>query len=928
MKFLLTSLVAALAVTSFAAPVSRGEYLKLRTQALNRKRAVIFNNDGCDSYLYPRSRLPFTIEKFLQLRTSPLKGSHVKTISYCTLSSSFGQFTHATKVGEHLTNTHKRKGRINVTPEFAKLGTDPLKEVIKYAQANKMEVFWSNRVNDTHDSGHRPDKPYERWSKLKQAHPEWLMGKSGQRFPSGRWSAVDFTHPEIRDLAVKYITEVCENYDIDGVELDFFRHLYLFKSVVKGGKASASERAMLTEMIRKIRRMTERVGMKKGKAILVAIRVPDSVEYCRDLGIDLRQWLKEGLVDIIIGSGYFRLNPWKYLVKLGHKYQVKVYAGLSEPRVRNEHRKLRRQNKLVYRARAAQALHEGVDGIYLFNQFSVSSPRMSYLREIGKPEILSKKNKLYFVTCRDGNPSRDLTNGVRHRQRPVLTPGHPASLAGKPYKGAILVGNDGKVANAQLLFNTAAVAAKSLNVSLNDVKLQLIKAEPGLAIYQIPANTVKAGSNHFKVSAKQGAAMTQLLLKGDKKLTWQTQGLWRRLFSGVPRVEKIVDGNYLLGDLGTDKNIYNLIYPWQASPSTKNILTFKAKVKSTTAPEAVCVRFSNSRYAEYLLLEANRISLKYAAATRKLNTTDKFHDYKLQLDKNRIRVYVDGKLILASTMNAPYTKDAAVFALAGFRTDYMASNSMIIGSMSGPGTGEAYWKDVKLSSSNPRLLDAALLIIKDPTEPEVAQFKSIKHESLTKQTAKLQTALKVDYHASGGKLPQKPWRARYYNKQNARITNGVLLLDHSGSGKQEYCSFDYYLGKNVSKCRLLQIDLALKLTGKTDKPQFTLIASLPSKTGGATVWSFKFSNNGVSARDGRKNSFSKVACSAAFNNFRALFDPASGRAEIYMGNTDKALLNVQGRKSAKYPAVIKFGDASGSVKGAADLKHITFKLLK
>ena len=99
----------------------------------------------------------------------------------------------------------------------------------------------------------------------------------------------------------------------------------------------------------------------------------------------MKSWLKEGLVDIIIGSGYFRLNDWKYFADLGHKYNVKVYAGLSEPRVRNQHPILQRAKKLVYRARAAEALQAGVDGIYLFNQFSVSSPKMGYIREMGEP---------------------------------------------------------------------------------------------------------------------------------------------------------------------------------------------------------------------------------------------------------------------------------------------------------------------------------------------------------------------------------------------------------------------------------------------------------------------------------------------------------------------------------------------------------------
>ena len=709
-KFLILSITTVIVGRLVAAPVSKSEYLKLREQALNRGREVIYNNDGCDSYLYPRNKLPFTIEKFLQLRTAPLKKSHVKTISYCTLSSSFGQFTHATKVGEHLLNTHNRKGRINVTPLFAKLGTDPLREVIKWAHANDIEVFWSNRVNDTHDSGHRPDKPYERWSKLKQAHPEWLMGKPGEHMAAGRWSAVDFTRKQIRDLEVNYVTEVCENYDVDGVELDFFRHLYLFKRVVKGGVASDSERAMLTDMLRRIRRMTEQVGMQKGRAILLAVRIPDSLGYCYDLGIDLEQWLKEGLVDIIIGSGYFRLNQWKYLVDLGHKYHVKVYAGLSEPRVRNEHKHLKRNNRMVYRGRAAQALQEGVDGIYLFNQFSVASSRMSYLREIGKPEILKKKNKLYFFTSRDGNPGSYLKNGKKYQQRQILTPANPVALSGKPFKGTLIVGQEEKDAKAELLLYTSAVEPEQLKVTLNRVSLNLSNTRNGLTVFAIPTGTVKAGANVVEVKAGDAGESTKTLMTGDIKLTGKKQGLWRRLFGGKPRVEEIVDGSYLLGDLGGGKNIYNLVYPWQASPRTRNILTFQAKVKSTDTPEAVCVRFSNGKYAEYLLLGKDRVGLKYANAVRKFKTTDRFHQYKLDLDRNRIRVFADGKLILTSTMNTSCRSDAKIFALAGYKTDYMSKNSIIIGSMSGPGKGEAFWRDIQLTSANPLLLDAALLI--------------------------------------------------------------------------------------------------------------------------------------------------------------------------------------------------------------------------
>ena len=58
------------------------------------------------------------------------------------------------------------------------------------------------------------------------------------------------------------------------------------------------------------RRMTEEAGLARGRPILVAMRVPDSVDYCRDMGFDLPRWLEEGLVDLLVTTCYFQLNPW------------------------------------------------------------------------------------------------------------------------------------------------------------------------------------------------------------------------------------------------------------------------------------------------------------------------------------------------------------------------------------------------------------------------------------------------------------------------------------------------------------------------------------------------------------------------------------------------------------------------------------------
>src|SRR6267378_962552 len=85
---------------ALAAPWTRGEPLAAaeraaldaaRWQAAHRRRRVIYNNDGDDIWAAGAD----TVEKFLALRHTPLLGTQVDSIYYCT-TQSFNLFTHAT----------------------------------------------------------------------------------------------------------------------------------------------------------------------------------------------------------------------------------------------------------------------------------------------------------------------------------------------------------------------------------------------------------------------------------------------------------------------------------------------------------------------------------------------------------------------------------------------------------------------------------------------------------------------------------------------------------------------------------------------------------------------------------------------------------------------------------------------------------------
>ncbi len=478
------------------------KYRELRTEKLNKPRAIIHNNDGCDVIYYPINE-EYSVENFLNKRSAGLIGTDVSTISYCPISSGFGNYTYNTKVGEvlveHGSEFGIREQDRNITAEMIADGTDPLQENVEFARKNGFEIFFSNRMNDTHDAAHRADKPYYLWTKFKEDHPEFLFGSIGEKLPNGRWSSVDFAHKEVRDLCVQFFKEVCENYDVDGVELDFLRHFELFKTVGRGGIASQEQVDMITDMVRQIRKVTEEAGMKRGNPILVLTRVPTSPEYAKRAGADIGKWIEEGLVDIVVGSDYFRLDFWQNFAKLGKDKNVKIYAGLSESRVREEHPLLVRQQNAVFRARAAAAWEAGLDGMYSFNEYNT---RVKYLSEIGHPDKLKKTNNLYFVTYGDYTASRYLKDGNDFFKMPRLSPspGTHKNFGSGPFSFDIELGDESLNAKIYALIYADNVSLDHLIIKMNGAETKFKKTtDDGLYVFEIDQTSIKPGINKLYI---------------------------------------------------------------------------------------------------------------------------------------------------------------------------------------------------------------------------------------------------------------------------------------------------------------------------------------------------------------------------------------------------------------------------------------------
>ena len=673
-----------------------------RTELARRPRPIIMNNDGCDVLYFPKAEQA-TAEAFLAKRTTPLAGTQVAAIAFCPTSSGFGYFTHDTKIGAVLTRSGYEFGlepdTRNIAGELIAAGADCLAAVVGFCHAHGMEAFWSMRMNDTHDAAHRPDQPYFLFPPLKAEHPDWLVGEPVKRTPYGRWSSVDYARPEIRDLAFRFVEEVCRGYGVDGVELDFFRHLCYFKSTAQGGAASDAEREMMTGLVRRIRAMTEEEGMKRGRPILVAVRVPDSTGFCRDLGLDIERWLSEGLVDLLITTCYFQLNPWQYSVELGHKYGVEVYPCLSDSRVTGETR-FRRGSAASYRGRAASAWAAGADGLHLFNFFD---PKAEIWRQIGNVETLRPLDKLYFVSVRDGDPQSYLAGGRQYQALPLVCPSHPQLI--KPSRPATLeiqIGDDMAAARraglrpqVQLhLEMPTASGPEQLRVRLNGAGLSDGRTNSGWIDYPVPPDLLRRGANRVEIAAVAEPAREDewgIVFDGGKK----PRAGWDR-DPGSPRTsEEIVGGALLIADRGESSGDY-LYYrhAWGADPDGTAAVEARVKVKSGSSFLIV----SNGVSGERLGLWPDRIELFHNPKLRyAMDTTGDFHLYRMELGGADLKVYVDGRL----RIDAP----GALLPRAGY-----ARNQVSFGAANSPMIGEAYWSAVRARAAGLVLRDLAVSV--------------------------------------------------------------------------------------------------------------------------------------------------------------------------------------------------------------------------
>lgn len=880
-------------------------------------RPVILNNDGCE---FTYAAKPYNRQNLLSYRSSPLIGTDVGIISFCPIAAGFGHFAFDTASGDDFYD-HPVFG--TYLREMREQQTSPIAEVRRFARESGF-VFWASiRMNDArHDAVWRPGYRYADtptaalFSKFKEQHPEWLCGDYRQVPPHGYWSAVDYGHAEVRARCLEHVREFFARFEPDGIELDFGRDPILFKSVCEGGVATPEQLDAVTAMIREIRQIADAAAKRQGRPITVAVRAPDSFGFGRAVGLDLERWMREKLIDLFIGGDEVHLTPWSKSAAACRRYGVRFHANMTDAYITAPQHPLLKRNRstLAFRAQAAAAWAEGVDGLYVYNEYSPGAPDARYLKEIGDAAKLRGLNKFYYFTYSHFNLNRFLKNGERFRQLPTLSPVTPAVVPDAGLALPLYLGDEPSGGEARLFLQLDGSPPDGVAVTVNGTPLPTGAAFRGLAAFAVAPELLRTGRNLVKIAPlTPGDDVEALILAGDARLTaGRNQGRWRRLFRGHdPAGEAAGEDGYLLRD-ATAAGMTNLVHPLPGENDFT--LDFEVRRLDGDEPDAVVLRFAAGPYCEYLRFEPDQVSLKYAKAARPWRT-ETMQAYRLNVKGGHLTLSSGNETLLSVRLpkrTAPPDADFLARHLE-HHSDFSLDQSLIIGSLSPAGAGAARWRNLKLRTGAVRLIDGALLIVHDRDEELVQPYFPV--QTLAARTAELTAFAAVSYRADSGRPPQPPWRAANFSQANTAVADGVLRLDHRTNGPI------IRLAAPDEPFALGEISGKVRLTENTEKAQLQISAMFDAPSGGSVLWGFRFRRGAVSFLDDPP-----ISAAKAFEQptrFRLLIDPRRNRGELYLDESAEPILVHAALAVKQRGAGIQWGDGSAAVEGAAEIEEIT-----
>ncbi|MBN1343721.1 MAG: alpha-galactosidase [Phycisphaerae bacterium] len=288
-------------------------------------------------------------------------------------------------------------------------GGDIVKVFIDRCRKKGQVPFVSLRMNDGHhlENVDTKERASISCSKFYVEHPEYRIGANKRDWNQ---HVLNWAIPEVREHKFSFIKEICENYDIDGFEMDFMRHTSYFqldKTPVE------QRREIIAEFTRRVRELLDRTS-RPGKRRWLCARVPCLRAMHDVLGVDLPMMVEAGLDMANLSAYYFTMQQTDLAEIRKRIPGAAVYLEMTHCTTTGPSRGgydsfvFRRTTDEQFYTAANLAYHRGADGMSLFNfvyyrehgtpgRGPFNEPPFRVLKRLGQPDWLATQPQWYVL---------------------------------------------------------------------------------------------------------------------------------------------------------------------------------------------------------------------------------------------------------------------------------------------------------------------------------------------------------------------------------------------------------------------------------------------------------------------------------------------------------------------------------------------------
>lgn len=266
--------------------------------AEKREPRIVFNDDARMLMEAPQEETSKFVREWLDKEAEAVPFSTfvflAATPDICTFDSQAGE-TYGVRFGPNYSSGWAA-GIRGLRAE----GTDVLRVVTDHMRGKGKEVLAAIRMNDTH---HRKiDHGQPLCPQFAIDNPQFVIKQPDQRTNE---TALDYSYPEVREHRLAIMREIVEDYDVDGLELNFVRWAKHFPR-----DKSRDNAPIMTEFVGQVREMLDTAAEKRSRSRLtLGVRVPESVDVCWLAGVDIEEWVQRGWIDFVVIATWNNTDP-------------------------------------------------------------------------------------------------------------------------------------------------------------------------------------------------------------------------------------------------------------------------------------------------------------------------------------------------------------------------------------------------------------------------------------------------------------------------------------------------------------------------------------------------------------------------------------------------------------------------------------------